>query len=147
MTVRSFRNNNPGNLEAGDHWQGLMAVSTMTPQQRAETRFAVFSSPKWGFRALAVILLNYQHKHGINTIRGIVERFAPANENNTAAYISAISQGIKRGPDEPLDFTNPATLQGFCKAIAIHEAGSWLFLDDDLVAGVRMAENGELLIS
>ena len=83
-----------------------MPANQMTPEQAAEDRFAVFSAPKWGFRALAVILLNYQTKHGINTVRGIIERFAPTNENNLAAYIQAVSQGIQRRADEALDLTD-----------------------------------------
>lgn len=140
MAVRAFRNNNPGNLEAGDHWQGLMPHDRMTPEQATEDRFAVFSAPKWGFRALAVILLNYQRKYRINTVRGIISRFAPSVENDTGAYIAVVARAIHEGADDPIDLTNSNILRPICKAIATHECGGWLFLDDDLAAGVQMGE-------
>ncbi|HEY4356024.1 MAG TPA: hypothetical protein VGN16_09780, partial [Acidobacteriaceae bacterium] len=77
MSIRAVRNNNPGNIVAGDHWQGLMPRSEMSPEQLAETRFAVFASPKWGFRAMGVILLNYEHVHHLRTIAQIIARWAP----------------------------------------------------------------------
>lgn len=43
------------------------------------------------------------------------------------------------GPDTPLDFTKPDLLAALAKAIAIHEAGSWLFTDADLHAGIQLA--------
>jgi hypothetical protein len=39
----------------------------------------------------------------------------------------------------PLDFTKPDLLAALAKAIAIHEAGSWLFQDADLASGVALA--------
>lgn len=112
----------------------------MTPEQLAEKRFAVFRAPAWGFRALAVTLRVYQSQHEINTIRGIISRFAPSNENDTKAYIAAVSYGCHRDADQVLDLTDPDTLRPICKAIAIHESGSWVFTDADLMAGINMAE-------
>lgn len=140
MTVRAFRNANPGNIEAGATWQGLLPRSQMTPEQAAEPRFAVFQSPKWGFRALAITLLNYHRDDGLNTIRQFISRWAPSSENNTAAYISAVCNEVSLGPDTPMDFTKPDLLAALCKAIAVHEAGSWLFSDADLNAGILMAD-------
>lgn len=139
-TGRAVRNNNPGNINAGDHWQGLCPVDQMTPDQKAETRFAVFAASRWGFRALAVILLNYQKIHGLKSIGQCISRWAPPSENNTTAYILAVAAFMQVDPDTPVDLTNPVTLGKACKAIAIHESGSWLFQDVDLQAGVAMAE-------
>lgn len=138
--IRAQRNNNPGNIDAGDHWQGLLPRAQMTPDQAAEDRFAVFAAPKWGFRALGIILLNYVRVHHLNTIRQMIDRWAPNSENNTEAYITAVANGVGINADLPLDFTKPDLLGAVAKAIAIHECGSWLFNDFDLKTGIEMAE-------
>lgn len=140
MTMRALRNNNPGNINAGDHWQGLMPRREMTPDQASEERFAVFISPKWGFRALAIILLNYQSVHHLRTIRQFVSRFAPSSENDTDAYVADVCRECGRSPDEVYDLTIPANLEKLLRAIARHESGLWLFSDKDMEAGVAMAE-------
>ena len=138
-TPRAVRNNNPGNLEAGARWKGLLPASRMTPAQRRERRFAVFASPPWGFRALALVLRNCQRRHGLNTIREIVARFAPPNENDTDAYVGAASRSMGVAADAPLALEDPRVLMALCKAIAVHESGGWFFSDADLAQGIALA--------
>jgi hypothetical protein len=140
MTSRAVRNNNPGNLVSGQPWQGLLPPAQMTAEQRAETRFAVFASPKWGFRALAVTLRNYRRRYGIDTVRGIVARFAPPAENDTESYIRGVSGALGVAPDAPLDLGDAGRLAALAKAIAVHESGGWLFRNEDWHAGIRLAE-------
>ena len=139
-TIRAVRNFNPGNLNAGPSWQGLMPPAQMTPDQQAETRFAVFRDPRWGFRALGVVLLNYEKLYGINTVQGCITRWAPPSENNTAAYIADVAQACGVQADDNFDLTVQANLQSMAKAIATHECGGWFFTDYDLQVGVGMAE-------
>jgi predicted transcriptional regulator len=140
MTVRAVRMNNPGNIVAGDQWQGLMPRAQMTPDQASEPRFAVFANPKWGFRALGVVLLNYVRVHHLSTINQIIGRWAPPSENDTVSYATAVSRAVGIGVDTPADFTKPDLLTALAKAIAIHETGSWLFSDADLSQGIALAE-------
>lgn len=145
MIARAVRNNNPGNLQAGDHWQGLMPRVDMAPEQAAETRFAVFVSPVWGFRALGILLLNYERIYRLKTVKGWISRFAPATENDTAAYISALCAGMSVGgniirPNDEIDLRGSLALPRACKSIAIHESGGWLFTDADLNHGTALAE-------
>lgn len=138
MTTRALRNNNPGNIVAGDHWQGLMPRREMTGEQATEERFAVFASPKWGFRAMAVILLNYQRIHHFRSIKQFIQRWAPPDENDTQAYILDVCHECGRAPDETYDLSIPANLERICRAISRHECGLWLFSDKDLEAGIAM---------
>jgi hypothetical protein len=140
MTIRAVRNNNPGNLDAGEAWQGLMPRAEMTPELAAETRFAVFKDAHWGFRALAIVLLNYEKLHGLNTVRGIINRWAPAVENNTSSYVAAVSHDMGVHPDDPIELKQPIVLDRLCKAIATHECGSWMFSDQDLKHGIAKVE-------
>lgn len=137
--ARAFHNNNPGNIERGAKWQGLCPPEEMTKEQADESRFAVFQSPKWGFRAMAVTLIAYQDKYKINTIRKVISRWAPPTENDTPAYIAHVFRLTGFGIDDALDLHTYESLAPLTKAIATHESGKWVFNDRDLDAGLRMA--------
>jgi hypothetical protein len=137
--IRAVRNSNPGNVERGDPWQGIATLAEMTDEQRDEKRFVVFKAPKWGFRAIARILIVYQDKYHIRTIGGAINRWAPPKENDTAAYIKSVCLMTKRGSTEVLDFHAWEDLYPVVKAIAIHESGGWWFEQRDLEAGLRLA--------
>ncbi|MFZ1011188.1 MAG: hypothetical protein WAN65_30395, partial [Candidatus Sulfotelmatobacter sp.] len=56
------------------------------------TGFASFPSDEAGISAIARQLLIYQGRDSIDTISGIINKYAPANENDTAAYIRDVSR-------------------------------------------------------
>lgn len=121
---RGIRNNNPGNIEKGkDKWQGLKLSMEQT-----DPRFCEFKDPTWGIRALAVILINYQDKYRINTVEGIIKRWAPpvkdgVVENDTVAYINQVCAACRISPTEPLDLHRYEALQPIVEAIIRHENG------------------------
>lgn len=146
MSVRAVRNNNPGNIESGPTWLGLMPRSQMNPEQAAEPRFAVFQDPAHGFRAMGVVLLNYERLHKLSTVRGYITRWAPPNENDTAAYVSHAAQECGVGPDDRYDLYVEANLVKLLRVISKHEVGSWAFQEADLKRGADMAiGNGGLV--
>lgn len=111
------RLNNPGNLERGDPWQGLA-------DEQQHARFATFVNPVYGIRAIARTLITYQDKHGIRTIRGAIERWAPAaDRNDVAAYIASVSQRTGFAPDLPLDMHRYSDVRPLAEAIIRHENG------------------------
>lgn len=128
---RGIRNNNPGNLENnGIPWNGLSSTQT-------DARFYQFVDSKFGIRALARVLKTYESKYGINTVRGIINRWAPAHENNTDAYINHVASVLKVGPDEP--FPVSAYLVPLTEAIILHENGVQPYPMAQIVAGVSLA--------
>lgn len=133
------RNNNPGNIRIGDPWQGLMPRAEMNPLQIEEKEFCVFQSPKYGFRAMARVLISYRDKYGIDTVGAAISRWAPPSENPTAAYIGAVCARTGFSAIEKLDFHAYAVLAPMLKAIAIQESGDWFFDERDLDAGLRLA--------
>jgi hypothetical protein len=138
--VRNVRNNNPGNLESGEQWAGLMPPLQMNADQRAEPRFCVFVNATMGFRALAKTLRTYRYTHDLDTISKIVEHYAPPAENVTDAYIAHVALDTGIDPDAQLDLNDAAVLTALCRAIAVREsAGQWLFDAKDLGAGVDLA--------
>ena len=68
----------------------------------------------------------YYHKYRLYTIRGIVSKWAPANENNTEAYIRNVSRLTGIGPDEPLGIPSekPARWIALAAAMGIQECGT-----------------------
>ena len=114
---RGIRNNNPGNLRrTDDPWQGLAETQT-------DTEFFVFQSPIYGIRALARTLIKYQDKHRLSTIRQLIGRWAPNTENDTVAYIKAVSDETGLAPDVVLDMHKYEHLKALVTAIIKHESG------------------------
>lgn len=126
--TRAQRNNNPGNLE----YQGQRGAV----REDGPGRFAKFGSPEEGVQALARQLQLYG-KRGIDTIEEIIKTYAPANENNTQAYIDAMTKRMGVAPNEQLDLNNPTTLSGLIKGISRHESGSDYLTDQQVMTGVQ----------
>ena len=117
-TSRGIRNNNPGNLrKTKDPWQGLAETQT-------DKDFFVFKNPTYGIRALARTLIKYQDKHGLRTIRQIINRWAPSAENDTVAYIRGVVMATEFGADVELDMHKYAHLKAMTKAIILFENGA-----------------------
>lgn len=130
---RGIRNNNPGNIEKGDPWQGL------AKDQSGDSRFAVFESPKWGIRALARLLITYQDKHGLRTIRQIINRWAPPVENDTLAYAKAVAAQVGRDIDDPVDVHRYEHAEPIVRAIIQHENGQQPYDLKTINEGLRLA--------
>lgn len=141
-TIRAVRNNNPGNIRIGANWQGLMPRASMTPDQAAETAFCVFSTPAFGFRAMATIFKNYARLDRVSTIRQAINRWAPPSENNTEAYVQSVADYTGCDPDKPFGFQSAANVSTLCKAVSIHECDGWYFAQSDLTQGVSSALAG-----
>lgn len=112
---RGIRNNNPGNIERGDPWQGLRPVNA-----RSDPRFAEFTTPAYGIRALARTLITYQDKHNIRTVKAAINRWAPPVENDTGAYVQQVRLAV--GGDI-VDLHSYDYLKPMVEAIIRHENG------------------------
>lgn len=118
--VRGIRNNNWGNIRISSNaWQGKVSNNT-------DGSFEQFESPEYGVRAMAITLRNYYKKYKLNTIEGLISRWAPNNENNTAGYIKSVSQLTGVGAREDISdrlFNDDEFMFKLLKAIAIKENG------------------------
>lgn len=134
---RGYRNRNPGNIDwhERNRWQGQVGrEATGNPP-----RFAVFESHEYGIRALAMLLTTYQDRHGLRTIAGIVNRWAPGNENDTGAYIAHVARLTGRDPNERLDLHAHADLKPLVQAIITHELGGNPYDERTIEEGLRLA--------
>lgn len=93
---RGIRNNNPLNIEAGPFTQGQPGY------QGSDGRFARFERPEQGVGAANALLDVYQNQHGLNTVRGIIGRWAPSGENDTRGYVASVAGRLGVHPDQPL---------------------------------------------
>lgn len=127
---RGIRNNNPGNIRHGNTvWSGQA-------EHQEDPDFVQFISPEFGIRAIVKIMHSYA-RIGVNTINGVIHRWAPPNENDTGAYIAAVCQECAIGPDEKvvLDMIMPTLV----KAIVRHENGQQPYSDAQIQAGIALA--------
>ena len=131
---RGIRNNNPGNLN-------YVGQEGATKEGGPNGRFAVFRSAEDGLRALADQLRRYGSR-GINSVRAIISKFAPASENNTQAYIGSVSKGLGIGADAALDLNDPRVLQGLMGAIIKVENGKNPYSAEQIAAASGAREAG-----
>ena len=130
---RGIRNNNPGNLRrTTDPWQGLAVPQT-------DRAFFVFKDATYGIRALARTLINYQDQHGLRTIRQIISRWAPANENDTASYINAVAKQAGFDADQPLNMHKFDHLKAVTVNIIRHENGQQPYSDAQITKALVLA--------
>jgi hypothetical protein len=135
--ARGIRNNNPGNLDysKANNWQGQLGIEVGVPNPR----FARFDTPENGIRALAKTLRTYHNKHGLNTIKGIINRWAPPVENDTGSYAMAVARKIGVNETDPVDVNSDKILRPLVEAIIQHENGSMPYTPAVINEGVRRA--------
>lgn len=134
MTARGIRNNNPGNIRWGDEWKGLVPEN-----QRTDKSFCQFKSAEYGIRAMIIILRNYQRKHGLSTISGIINRWAPTNENDTQSYINSVAKATGVDPDQRIDTSDSRFMMKLLQAIIQHENGDQPYSFDVFVKAIDLA--------
>ena len=121
MLPRGLRNNNPLNIRRSkDLWMGLRA-------QQTDPSFCQFESMEYGWRAAFYLLTRtYYHKYRLFTIRAIINKWAPPQENLTATYIEHVCRLTKIGPDEPIGIPSdqPHRWMMVGVAMAIQENGT-----------------------
>ena len=118
------RNNNPGNLRP--------------PGQ--STGFQRFDTPEAGVAAMVRQLDLYRDRNNLNTVQGIISRWAPPNENDTAAYVRSVAGALGVAPDAPIDTRDEQTMRRLVVAMARQEGGRPL-APDTLDRGFQLARN------
>ncbi len=120
MLPRGIRNNNPLNIRRGkDQWKGLRA-------QQTDSAFCQFETLEYGWRAAFYLLTRtYYHKYRLYTIRMIINKWAPPNENQTSKYIENVCRLTGIGPDDPIGIPSdqPERWMMVGRAMAIQECG------------------------
>lgn len=83
---RGLRNCNPGNIRRSRvRYRGEVVPSR-------DVEFKEFATMAYGYRAMFVLLDTYRRRYGLITIRQMLSRYAPPEENFTESYIRIVSQ-------------------------------------------------------
>nr|WP_317631706.1 hypothetical protein [uncultured Flavobacterium sp.] len=115
-SVRGLRNNNPGNIRiSSSSWLGKI--------KGYDTSFETFEKLWHGVRATMVNLNTYQSKYGLYTLREMLTRWAPANENDTDKYVSYVAGVTGYAENLPLDLSQKSVMLKVVKAIFEMELG------------------------
>jgi hypothetical protein len=140
-----IRSNNPLNI-SGTGWQGQVGTAN-NPQKEA-----IFIDTQHGLRAAAILLYNYYKKYDLTTIRGIIRRWAPADDpdanNQPDSYANYVGRETGIDPDKPFDL-NGTNIKAIMLAMVQMEQGSKyadIIPDSDYDEGIKMANRTELLI-
>jgi hypothetical protein len=135
--------NNPGAIRfnPANAWKG-------SDPKPGRAGFVRFHHPKWGFRAIARLMLAYSQQ-GRDTVREIIMRWAPpkgeANGvsyiNSTAAYIRSVADVVGVAPDAPIRLDDWQVARKLLAAIAEYEDGAprRYWREQDILEGLRLA--------
>ncbi|MDO3527537.1 hypothetical protein ACNRBH_09200 [Ralstonia pseudosolanacearum] len=113
---RNLRNNNPGNIEYGAWAKAHGATGS-------DGRFAVFPDAATGSAAVDALLQSYGNR-GLNTVSGVIGRWAPASENNTSGYAATVAKRLGVGANDRLNMADPAVRQALGREIARYEGSA-----------------------
>jgi hypothetical protein len=92
----------------------------------------------WGIRALSRLLLNYQRNHGLFTVEGIINRYAPPSENQTSNYARVVAKQIGVAVDQPIDLAgDPRLHRALVEAVIKHENGQQPYGEELLASAVH----------
>jgi len=131
VTPRGIRNNNPGNIEyTGTQWRGL-------DNPPSDGRFMRFTDAKYGIRAMARTLDTYTNRHGLNTVNGIIGRWAPSFENDVSAYAEHVAGELGVSPTQPIDVMGRRA--ELIAAMIEHENGQQPYSWSKIRQGVALA--------
>lgn len=123
--------NNPFNIRANasNKWTGKTT--------KTGAAFESFDKLENGVRAGIKILKTYFEKYNLHTVKDIISRFAPNNENDTENYINFVSKQVGVTPDQHLT-GDKETMRKLSKAICKMENG-YNLTDQDYEAGFKLA--------
>lgn len=130
---RGIRNNNPGNIDYNqrNQWRGQAGIEKGV----SNPRFATFDKPENGIRAIAIIIKNYRRLYGIRSIRGILTRYAPGIENDTASYVDFVSKKADTHPDAIISPRSRALVE-IVKAIIRFENAGYEYPEEIVLKGI-----------
>ncbi|QLO47404.1 hypothetical protein HV216_10160 [Enterobacter cloacae] len=110
--TRADRNFNPLNLK------------TKGNAGKDSSGFAKYTDEESGWGAARRQLSLYYTRDKLDTISGIINKWAPPSENDTNSYVDQISKAMGMGANEKLDLSDPAIMAKLSSYMARHEGYS-----------------------
>ncbi len=114
---RGIRNNNPGNIEDSQF------AKSQPGYMGTDGRFATFATPEHGQAAASNLLASYGNR-GINTVAGVINRWAPPSDGNpTGEYAKSVAAKIGVDPNAQIDLNDPRIRHALSSAMFNFENG------------------------
>ena len=122
--VRGIRNNNPLNIIKGCNWKGERPI-------QKDKHFEEFESMQMGLRAGIKLIKNHINgfngrRRPCNTIRKLINTWAPITENDTQSYIATVCKHTGLSPNEIIHSDDRRNIIAIARAMAYVECGEWL---------------------
>ena len=128
--------NNPGNLrKGGTKFQGEI------DNPNEGSGFRAFQSMDYGYRAIIVLLRTY-YRQGYTTLAKMMNHYAPPSENDTALYLSFLSNNTGIDPNADMNdyLYNSDSMTALVKNISLYEQGlSFGYYPDSLNNAYNLA--------
>ncbi|TXH71295.1 MAG: hypothetical protein E6Q83_03575 [Thiothrix sp.] len=153
--------NNPCAIKKYDDWQGEVAPKDMPSWMRQvanrRSDLLKFVQPEYGMRAAVHLLLMYQQKYSLNTVRKMINRWSPYRgdsadntKEQTSAYVSHVANRMRIDPDETVAVRDYQVAKAMLTAMIEFENG-WLMPYSDtqidtalMMAGLRMPQEKQI---
>ena len=84
-----------------------------------------------------VLLDTYKRRHGCNTLRQMITRWAPPSENDTESYIQTVAKRSLVSADSPISTDNKEIMVPIVKAMSLVENGK-AAVDAEVEAGWKL---------
>lgn len=121
---RGLRNCNPGNIRRSSvRYRGEVVPSR-------DVEFKEFETMAYGYRAMFVLLDTYRRRYGLITIRQMLSRYAPPEENFTESYIRIVSQRTGIDADRRVNTRLASDMIPIVRAMSEVENGVAAILED-----------------
>ena len=119
-TTTGLRNNNPGNILT-DTFSYAFRNGIIS----SAGEFAVFKSPEDGIRAIDTLLKTYSAKYNLNTISGIINKWAPRSKGFiTDNYINSVATLVGIDANATISIDDRAIRSKIISAIITKENGA-----------------------
>lgn len=131
---RGLRNANPLNIRPSkDKWIGLRA-------EQNDPGYLQFQTSFHGIRAGVLNLLTYYRVRLLQTPFEIIDRWAPASDNNpTDSYVTVVSEALGVGAHDRIDLDDRAVMRKLVKTMISVECGQQPFSDLELDVAINAA--------
>lgn len=142
--TRGYKNKNPGNLDRvkGVRWQGQLPLDQ---EVKLDKRFCIFKSHEYGIRAIIRTLITYatvrkaRDGSAIDTIKEVIDRWAPPQENDTGAYVKFVADKMGVDPNAQIEIIDPYVMRPLVQAIIAYECNGLAYADGVIDKALAMS--------
>jgi len=142
--TRGVRNNNWLNVkenlkkEKENPWQGKVGSDTVYLQ---------FDTPESGVRAADKVLQSYKRENNIETIEGVISKWAPElDDNPTDQYTDFVASALEQDENAKIDLSDPQIRAELLSAMSVFESEKEVS-PDEILSLIEQANTTEEIVT